>query len=378
MADYYLSTEDLLYLDSVFTEEKKVNYYASWAYYFSNFVRNNKNSLGLPLSYSYDNKKENIEILYQKLDGKIEISNGNFFNYLKALIRKENYKKLEEYFHQKKGDYIIAKKTLSILTSENLKYINSEDYLKFYQWALKEKYITLTNKSLNDLEIIVNQKTQSKVAILKEMISIFEFYAKNKAWTDKVNSLFEIALKKQKNIPVAEQKRLRKLTDLLDEKYTPSFQSYFSDIEKEEFLSVDASFLNMITINYNTIQNHGQNQSSKTEIKQRVRRQSFHITAVINKEMSHIAKVLTRTEDGSKLIINLVSKDKSNLDLLTEAIYAYLKDITLKTEDREIKDEFPIYFEKLILDKQFSDKEGSKEGGSTSTQVEEKRKNRKI
>lgn len=377
MADYYLSTEDLLYLDTIFNEDKKVNYYASWGYYLSNFIRSNKNSLALPASFSFDPKKEEYIGLYEKLNGKIALTQGNFFNYLRVLIKKENYKKLEEYFYQKKGDYFITEKTVETLTSKNLKYINSEDFLKFYQWSLKEKYIPLNNKSLDNLETIVNQKTQSKVAILKEVLSIFEVYIKNKAWSDKVNTLFLIALSKQKNIPVNEQKKLKKITELLDEKYADSFKQYFSDIEKEEFLSVESSFLNMVTINYNTIQNHGQNQSSKTEIKQRVRRQSFHITSVINKEMSHIAKVLTRTEDGSKLIINLVSKDKANLELLTEAIYAYLKDITLKTEDREIKDEFPIYFEKLILDKQFSEDKDDKEKGG-SGHVEEKRKNRKI
>lgn len=377
MSNYFLTTDDLIYLDNLFTEGKKVSHYASWNYYFKNYLRNHESSLGSNIYAQFEKHKNNAEeksLIYQKLSGKIELENANFFNYLKSLIKKDNYKKLEMYFFDKVGYYVIAKKMTAHLTSTNLKYIHDENNLKFYQWALKEKYIALDNKSIDNLEKIVNQKTQSKVAILKEIVSIFEMYVKTQLWSEKITELFVIALQKQKNIPVAEQKRIRKITELLDEKFTSTLKRYFSDIEKEEFLSIDSQFLNMITINYNTILNHEQNQASKTEIKNRVRNQSYHITTLINRDFTHIARVLSRTEDGSKLMINLISKKQDDLDLLTKAIFNYLNDITLKTEDRQIKDEFPIYFEKMILEKKFSNQKNEEDNKI----VEEKRKNRKI
>ena len=39
---------------------------------------------------------------------------------------------------------------------------------------------------------------------------------------------------------------------------------------------------------------------------------------------------------------------------MSNAILNYLTDITLKAKDRTIKEEFPIYFEKYILEKNFA------------------------
>lgn len=377
MATYFLTKDDLLFIDNLLSSSSKGNYYATWHYQLKNYLSNQHPEVLKKYShmslYTHNKDPETFLKIYEDIQGKVDLEDGHFFYYFINFIKKENYKKLEEYFYKKLGYHFIAKKTEAILISktDKHKYITRELYLKLYQWAVKEKYIGTTEKDRAQLSIVFSKKIQAKVAILKEIIAIFESYVKFNAWSNEVSELFTMALKTQKNIPVSEQKRIRKIAELLKDKFPQGLRAYFEDIQKEQFLNVESNFLKTFTINYNTILNLEQNQAGKIEIKNRVRRQSFSIASVINKEFSHLAKVLSRTEDDAKLTIHLYSSNEEDLNLMSNAILNYLTDITLKAEDRTIKEEFPIYFEKYILEKKFANND-------LPEVPDEKKKNRKI